>query len=131
MISEVYNGNSPLAEELIAKWNEKNAEVEKLAREMRELTSKMKSEFSRFKSGDVIRNTKDGKKYVVVLVKVYESELKGGCRSKPSIEFNYEVKPIRKSDGMPSANFSHDYFNCGSDFESTGEHFNFQTQQYE
>ena len=127
MITEVYNGNSPLAEELIDKWNEKNAEVEKLTREMKEMTLKMKTEFSRFKSGDVIRNIKDGKKYVVLFVNVHESGLK---HLKPSIKFNYEVKPIRKSDGMPSANFSHEYF-CGSDFEPTGEHFNFKTQQYE
>lgn len=128
MISEVYNGNSPLAEELIDKWNEKNAEVEKLTREMKELTAKMQIEFSRFKRGDVIRNTKDGKKYVVLFVNVYESGLR---HREPSIEFNYEVKPIRKSDGMPSENFSHEYFNCGSDFEPTGEHFNFQTKQYD
>lgn len=128
MISEVYNGNSPLAEELITKWTEKNAEVEKLTREMKELTSKMQIEFSRFKRGDVIRNTKDGKKYVVLFVNVYESGLR---YLKPSIQFNYEVKPIRKLDGMPSANFSHEYFNCGSDFELTGEHFNFQTKQYD
>lgn len=128
MISEVYNGNSPLAEELITKWTEKNAEVEKLTREMKELTSKIQIEFSRFKRGDVIRNTKDGKKYVVLFVNVYESGLR---YLKPSIQFNYEVKPIRKSDGMPSANFSHEYFNCGSDFELTGEHFNFQTKQYD
>ena len=128
MISEVYNENSPLAEELITKWTEKNVEVEKLTREMKELTSKMQIEFSRFKRGDVIRNTKDGKKYVVLFVNVYESGLR---YLKPSIQFNYEVKPIRKSDGMPSANFSHEYFNCGSDFELTGEHFNFQTKQYD
>ena len=128
MISEVYNGNSPLSEELITKWNEKNAEVEKLTREMKEVALKMRSEFSRFKSGDVIRNTEDGKKYVVVSARVYENRLKG---VKPVIELNYEVKPIRKSDGMPAANFSHEYFNCGSDFEPTGEHFNFQTQKYD
>lgn len=128
MITEAYNGNSPLAEELIAKWNEKNVEVERLTREMKEMTLKMKTEFSRFQNGDVIRNTEDGKKYVVVTSKVYESSL---CHTKPSIEFKYEVKPIRKSDGMPSANFSHEYFNCGSDFEPTGEHFNFTTQQYD
>lgn len=128
MISEVYNGNSPLAEELIAKWNEKNVEVERLTSEMKEMALKMKTEFSRLKSGDVIRNTKDGKKYVVVFVNVRESELK---YPKPSIEFKYEVKPIRKSDGMPSANFSHEYFDWGSDFEPTGEHFNFRTQQYD
>lgn len=128
MIAEVYNGNSPLAEELIDKWNEKYVEVEKLKREMKELTTKMQIEFSRFKRGDVIRNTKNGKKYVVLFVNVYESGLK---HLKPSIEFNYEVKPIRKSDGMPSENLSHEYFNCGSDFEPTGEHFNFQTKQYD
>lgn len=129
MISEVYNGNSPLAEELIAAWNEKNDEVEKLTREMNKVALKMKTEFSRFKFGDVIRNTKNGKKYIVAAVQVREHELKSGCCFKPSIEFNYEVKPIRK-DGMPSANFSHEYFNCGSEFEPTGECFNFQTHQY-
>ena len=69
MISEVYNGNSPLAEELIAKWNEKNAEAERIAKEMKELKLKMRTEFSRFQNGDVIRNTEDGKKYVVVQFK--------------------------------------------------------------
>lgn len=128
MISEVYNGNSPLAEELIAKWNEKNVEVGRLTREMKEMTLKMKTEFSRFQNGDVIRNTEDGKKYVVVTSKVYESSLKGGYNIKPCIEFIYEVKPIRK-DGIPSSNFSHIYTKSG--FEPTGEHFNFNTQQYE
>lgn len=128
MITEVYTGNSPLAEELITKWNEKNAEAEKIAKEMKELKVKMRTEFSRFQNGDVIRNTEDGKKYVVVSAKVYESSLKGGYHTKPCIEFIYEVKPIRK-DGMPSSNFSHIYTKSG--FELTGERFNFQTQQYE
>ena len=128
MITEVYNGNSPLAEELIAKWNEKYAEAEKITNEMKELKLKMRTEFSRFQSGDVIRKVDDGKKYVVVRARVHESSLKGGYRSKPVIEFEYEVKPIRK-DGMPSSNFSQIYTKSG--FEPTGEHFNFNTQQYE
>jgi len=44
MITEVYTGNSPLAEELITKWNEKYDEVEKLKKEMNELKSQMKKE---------------------------------------------------------------------------------------
>lgn len=44
MITEVYTGNSPLAEELITKWNEKYDEVEKLKKEMNKLKSQMKKE---------------------------------------------------------------------------------------
>lgn len=123
MLERYKKENSALAQVLVMDWSEKYVEYTKLRKEMNDLQQRMVNEFARHKIGDIVRDTKDGKRYVVTKVTVSEFDLRGGVGGKESqIAFEYTLRAIRK-DGLPSLNNSLLY---GATVEPTGEHINLE-----
>jgi len=123
MTEKYLKENSALAQVLVMDWSAKYVQYAKLRKEMDELQKRMENELARHKVGDIVRDVKDGKRYVVVKVKASEYELRGGISGKESqIAFDYTLRAIKK-DGTPSLNNSLLY---GATVEPTGEHIDLE-----
>lgn len=91
---------------LLKKWNEARREIDRQREVMKQAERELIECAARFKVGDVVRDTRDGKRYVIAKVETSAYALKGGwTEDKPYAEFNYTYRAICK-DGHVSQNNS-------------------------
>lgn len=115
--------NSAQAQALIVKWNEARREADRQREVMKQTESELIDCASKFKFGDVVKDTRNGKRFVVAKVEVSTYALKGGYdESKPWLDFNYTYRAFCK-DGHVSLNNS--FIREESVLEPTGEHIDF------
>ena len=112
--------NTAQVQALLTKWNDARRESDRQREVMKETERELIDCAARFKVGDVLRDIRDGKRYVVAKVEVSTYALKGGWKEEvPYADFNYTYRAICK-DGHISQNYR--YVVSEGALEPTGEH---------